>query len=52
MKVEITQYGHTSSYEFEHEDVDLDDLLYYLERLIKLTGYHFDGSLQIINEEQ
>ncbi len=52
MKIEITHYGHKSSYEFEHEDVTLEDLLYHLERLIRLTGYSFDGTLEIVNDEQ
>lgn len=52
MKIEITQYGHKASYEFDHEEVDLEELIYHLEKLIRLTGYHFDGTLQIVNEEQ
>lgn len=52
MKIEITQYGHKSTYEFDHEDVDLEELLFYIERVIRLTGYEFDGHLEIVNEEQ
>ena len=52
MKIEITQYGHKSTYEFDNEEVALDELLYYLERLIRLTGYHFNGTLEIVNQEQ
>lgn len=52
MKIEITQYGHKSTYEFDHEDVPLGEVIYYLERLIRLTGYEFEGHLQIVNEEQ
>jgi hypothetical protein len=51
MKIEITQYGHKSTYEFDHEDVNLEDLLYHLSRLIKLVGYEFDGELQICKSE-
>ena len=47
MKIEITQYGHTASYEFAHEDVALDELISVLENLIKLTGYSFSGDLTI-----
>jgi hypothetical protein len=47
MKIEITQYGHTASYEFSHEDVALDELISVLENLIKLTGYSFSGDLTI-----
>ena len=52
MKIEITHYGNKSSYEFKHEDVDLDELLQTLTRLIKLTGYHFDGELQPVEEDE
>ena len=48
MKIEITQYGHKSTYEFEHEDVDLEELLFYIERVIRLTGYEFNGHLEIV----
>jgi hypothetical protein len=51
MKIEITQYGHKATYEFDHEDVSLEDLIYHLSRLIKLAGYHFDGELQISESE-
>lgn len=52
MKIEITHYGHKATYEFQHEDVTLDDLLYHLDRLIKLVGYSFEGELQISESEQ
>ena len=52
MKIEITHYGHKASYEFDHEDVELEDLVYHLERLIRLTGYNFNGTLEIVNDEQ
>jgi len=52
MKIEITHYGHKASYEFDHEDVELDDLIYHIEQLIRLTGYSINGTLQIVNEEQ
>ena len=52
MKIEITHYGHKASYEFANEDVTLDDLLYHLDRLLKLMGYTFDGELEIVNEEE
>jgi transcriptional antiterminator len=52
MKIEITHYGHKSSYEFEHEDVTLEDLVYHLDKLLKLTGYHFEGKLEIVNEDE
>jgi hypothetical protein len=52
MKIEITHYGHKASYEFDHEDVTLEDLLFHLDKLLKLTGYNFNGTLEIVNEEQ
>jgi hypothetical protein len=52
MKIEITHYGHKASYEFEHEDVTLEDLLYQIEHLIRLTGYSINGTLEIVKDEQ
>jgi hypothetical protein len=52
MKIEITHYGNKASYEFDHEDVELEDLLYHLEKLIRLTGYSINGTLQIVNEDE
>jgi hypothetical protein len=52
MKIEITHYGHKASYEFDNDDVDLEDLIYHIEKLIRLTGYEFNGRLEIVNEEE
>ena len=52
MKIEITHYGHKASYEFANEDVTLEDLLYHLGKLLELTGYGIEGSLEIVNEEE
>jgi hypothetical protein len=52
MKIEITHYGNKAIYEFEHEDVTLEDLIYHIEKLIRLTGYSINGTLEIVNEEQ
>ena len=52
MKIAITHDGHTASYEFDHEDVELEDLIYHIEQLIRLTGYSINGTLEIVNEEQ
>lgn len=52
MKIEITHYGNKSTYEFKHEDVDLDELLIAIGNLIKLTGYRFDGTLQPVEEDE
>jgi hypothetical protein len=51
MKIEITHYSNKSSYEFDHEDVDIEDLLYHLENLIRLTGYSINGTLEILNNK-
>jgi len=52
MKIEITHYGHKASYEFDHEDVEIEDLLYHIEQLIRLTGYSINGRLEIVKDEQ
>jgi hypothetical protein len=52
MKIEINHYGHKASYEFDHEGVTLEDLLYHIEHLIRLTGYNFNGTLEIVNEDE
>ena len=52
MKIEITHYGHKASYEFEHEDVEIEDLRYHIEQLIRLTGYSINGKLEIVNEDE
>ena len=52
MKIEITHYGHKASYEFDNEEVTLDDLLYHLQKLLELTGYGIEGSLEIVKEEE
>ncbi len=52
MKIEITHYGNKASYEFDHEDVEIEDLLYHIEQLIRLTGYSINGRLEIVNEDE
>ena len=52
MKIEITHYGCKASYEFDQDDVSLDDLIYYIEKLIRLNSYEFDGKLQIVRDEK
>jgi hypothetical protein len=52
MKIEITYYGNKASYEFDHEDVDIEVLIEHIEKLIRLTGYLINGTLQIVNDEQ
>jgi hypothetical protein len=52
MKIEITHYGNKASYEFDHDDVEIEVLLDHIEHLIRLTGYSINGTLEIVNEEQ
>jgi transcriptional antiterminator len=52
MKIEITHYGHKASYEFDNEDVTLEDLIYHIEQLIRLTGYSINGTFEIVNEKE
>jgi hypothetical protein len=52
MKIEITHYGNKASYEFDHEDVEIEDLLYHMEQLIRLTGYSINGRLEIVKDEE
>ena len=52
MKIEITHYGNKSTYEFAHEEVDLDELLEAIGNLIKLVGYHFDGTIQPVEDNE
>jgi hypothetical protein len=52
MKIEITLYGDKASYEFDQEQVSLEELIYSVEKLIKLSGYNFDGTLKIVRDEQ
>jgi len=50
MKITIEQYEHTVTYEVPHNDVDLDEALRMCEGLLKAIGYHFTGSLEIVDE--
>lgn len=50
MKITIEQYEHTVTHEVPFNDVDLDEVLRMIEGLLKATGYHFSGSLEIVDE--
>jgi len=50
MKITIEQYEHTVTYEVKHNDVNMDEMLEILERLLKCTGYCFTGNLQIVDD--
>ena len=50
MKITIEQYEHTVTHEVPYNDVDLDEALRMCEGLLKAIGYHFSGSLEIVDE--
>jgi methyl coenzyme M reductase alpha subunit len=51
MKITIEQYEHTLTYQLPHNDVNMEEMLEILERLLKCTGYCFTGNLQIVDDE-
>ena len=50
MKITIEQYEHTITYQLPHNDVNMEEMLEILERLLKCTGYCFSGNLEIVDE--
>ena len=52
MKIEITHYGDKASFEFQQEDVEIDDLLQHIEHLLRLTGYSINGTLEIVKDKE
>jgi hypothetical protein len=51
MKITIEQYEHMVTYEVKHNDVDMDEMLEILERMLKATGYVFKGNLHIFGPD-
>jgi hypothetical protein len=51
MKITIEQYEHTITYSVKHNDVNMEEMLEILERLLKCTGYCFSGNLEIVDDE-
>jgi methyl coenzyme M reductase alpha subunit len=51
MKITIEQYEHTITYQLPHNDVNMEEMLEILERLLKCTGYCFSGNLEIVDDE-
>lgn len=49
MKITIEKYDHTITHEVSHNDVYLDEVLLMIEGLLKATGYHFSGKLEIVD---
>jgi methyl coenzyme M reductase alpha subunit len=49
MKITIEQYEHTITYQLPHNDVNMEEMLEILERLLKCTGYVFSGNLEIVD---
>jgi len=52
MKITIEQYEHTVTHEVPFNDVDLDEVLRMVEGLLKAAGYHFSGSLEIVDDNE
>jgi methyl coenzyme M reductase alpha subunit len=50
MKITIEQYEHTITYQLPHNDVNMEEMLEILERLLKCTGFVFSGHLEIVDE--
>jgi hypothetical protein len=50
MKITIEQYEHTITYQLPHNDVNMEEMLEILERLLKCTGYVFSGHLEIVDD--
>jgi hypothetical protein len=50
MKITIEQYEHTITYSVKHNDVNIEEMLEILERLLKCTGYVFSGHLDIVDD--
>jgi hypothetical protein len=50
MKITIEQYEHTITYSVKHNDVNIEEMLEILERMLQATGYVFSGNLEIVSE--
>ena len=50
MKITIEQYEHTITYSVKHNDVNMEEMLEILERMLQATGYVFSGNLEIVDE--
>jgi hypothetical protein len=51
MKITIEQYERTITYEVGYNDVDMDEMLDILERMLRATGYVFSGNLHIFEPD-
>jgi hypothetical protein len=50
MKITIEQYEHTITYSVKHNDVNIEEMLEILERMLQATGYVFSGHLEIVDD--
>jgi hypothetical protein len=50
MKITIEQYEHTITYSVKHNDVNIEEMLEILERMLQATGYVFSGHLDIVDD--
>jgi hypothetical protein len=48
MKITVEQYEHTITYSVKHNDVNIEEMLEILERMLQATGYVFSGNLEIV----
>ena len=50
MKITVEQYDHTITYSVKHNDVNIEEMLEILERMLQATGYVFSGNLEIVDD--
>jgi hypothetical protein len=50
MKIIIEQYDHKITYEVPYNDLNMEQMLEILERLLQATGYVFSGNLEIVDD--
>jgi hypothetical protein len=50
MKIEITTHSGVSSYDFKTDEVTLTEAIKQIEILLLLSGYCFDGELEIVRK--
>lgn len=52
MKIEITMYGKTCTHLTEYDDMDLNEVLEHIDGLLRLAGYHFDGTVGLVYDDE
>ena len=51
MKLSITQHEETFTIETPTEGIGLDNVIEYIDQLLRGAGYNFDGELQLVEDE-